>query len=244
MTTRRIMATSGGFVPGDRYTAPRPGETIRRMLALTGKDRPTLTFVMTASGDDRSYLTRSYAAFRGWSVDLQHLELFSMPNAEPDELIGTSDAIWVGGGSVANLLSLWRLHGVDALMRDAWERGVVLGGVSAGSLCWHQGGTTDSFGPVLRPVTNGLALLPYGNGVHYDSEEQRRPLIQSLVADGTLGTTYCTDDYVGLLYEGTEPVEVVADREATDDANPMAYLVDLVDGEVVETTLPPGPLQG
>lgn len=238
------MATSGGFVPGDRYTAPRPGETIRRMLALTGKDRPTLTFVMTASGDDRSYLTRSYAAFRGWSVDLQHLELFSMPNAEPDELIGTSDAIWVGGGSVANLLSLWRLHGVDALMRDAWERGVVLGGVSAGSLCWHQGGTTDSFGPVLRPVTNGLALLPYGNGVHYDSEEQRRPLIQSLVADGTLGTTYCTDDYVGLLYEGTEPVEVVADREATDDANPMAYLVDLVDGEVVETTLPPGPLQG
>lgn len=238
------MATSGGFVPGDRYTAPRPGETIRRMLALTGKARPTLTFVMTASGDDRSYLTRSYAAFRGWSVDLQHLELFSMPNAEPDELIGTSDAIWVGGGSVANLLSLWRLHGVDALMRDAWERGVVLGGVSAGSLCWHQGGTTDSFGPVLRPVTNGLALLPYGNGVHYDSEEQRRPLIQSLVADGTLGTTYCTDDYVGLLYEGTEPVEVVADREATDDANPMAYLVDLVDGEVVETTLPPGPLQG
>ena len=238
------MATSGGFVPGDRYTAPRPGETIRRMLALTGKDRPTLTFVMTASGDDRSYLTRSYAAFRGWSVDLQHLELFSMPNAEPDELIGTSDAIWVGGGSVANLLSLWRLHGVDALMRDAWERGVVLGGVSAGSLCWHQGGTTDSFGPVLRPVTNGLALLPYGNGVHYDSEEQRRPLIQSLVADGTLSTTYCTDDYVGLLYEGTEPVEVVADREATDDANPMAYLVDLVDGEVVETTLPPGPLQG
>ena len=237
------MATSGGFVPGDRYTAPRPGETIRRMLALTGKDRPTLTFVMTASGDDRSYLTRSYAAFRGWSVDLQHLELFSMPNAEPDELIGTSDAIWVGGGSVANLLSLWRLHGVDALMRDAWERGVVLGGVSAGSLCWHQGGTTDSFGPVLRPVTNGLALLPYGNGVHYDSEEQRRPLIQSLVADGTLGTTYCTDDYVGLLYEGTEPVEVVTDREATDDANPMAYRVELVAGEVVETTLPPGPLR-
>lgn len=236
------MATSGGFVPGDRYTAPRPGETIRRMLALTGKARPTLTFVMTASGDDRSYLTRSYAAFRGWSVDLQHLELFSMPNAEPDELIGTSDAIWVGGGSVANLLSLWRLHGVDALMRDAWERGVVLGGVSAGSLCWHRGGTTDSFGPVLRPVTNGLALLPYGNGVHYDSEEQRRPLIQSLVADATLGTTYCTDDYVGLLYEGTEPVEVVTDQ-ATDDANPMAYRVELVDGEVVETTLPPGPLR-
>src|SRR4051812_45422860 len=164
MPTPRIMATSGGFVPGDRYTVAQPGRTMRRMLELTGKDRPTLTFILTASGDDRSHLTRSYAAFRGWSVDLQHLELFSMPNADPSELIGTSDAVWVGGGSVANLLELWRLHGVDAALRDAWERGVVLGGVSAGSICWHQGGTTDSFGPELRAVTNGLGFLPYANG--------------------------------------------------------------------------------
>jgi len=236
------MATSGGFVPGDRYTAPKPGPTIRRMLELTGRDRPTLTLIMTASGDDRSYLTRSYAAFRGWSVDVQHLELFPMPNADPTELIEASDAVWVGGGSVANLLELWRLHGVDAALRDAWGRGVVLGGVSAGSICWHQGGTTDSFGPDLRPVTNGLAFLPYANGVHYDSEEQRRPLVHSLVADGSIGVTYCTDDYVGLLYEGTEPVEVVVDREPTADRNPMAYRVELVDGAVNETPLAPGQL--
>ena len=242
MTTRRIMATSGGFIPGDRYTSPQPGPTIRRMLELTGRDRPTLTFIMTASGDDRSYLTRSYAAFRGWSVDVQHLELFPMPNADPAELLGSTDAVWVGGGSVANLLELWRLHGVDAALRDAWERGVVLGGVSAGSICWHQGGTTDSFGPELRPVTNGLAFLPYANGVHYDSEEQRRPLVHSLVADGTIGTTYCTDDYVGLLYEGTEPVEVVLDRESTADRHPMAYRVELKGGVVSETPLVPGPL--
>ncbi len=242
MTTRRIMATSGGFVPGDRYTSPQPGPTIRRMLELTERDRPTLTLIMTASGDDRSYLTRSYAAFRGWSVDVQHLELFPMPNADPADLLGSSDAVWVGGGSVANLLELWRLHGVDAALRDAWERGVVLGGVSAGSICWHQGGTTDSFGPDLRPVTNGLAFLPYANGVHYDSEEQRRPLVHSLVADGTIGTTYCTDDYVGLLYEGTEPVEVVVDREPTADRNPMAYRVELTDGVVNETPLAPGRL--
>jgi hypothetical protein len=236
------MATSGGFVPGDRYTSPKPGQTMRRMLELTGKDRPTLTFIMTASGDDRSYLTRSYAAFRGWSVDLQHLELFSMPNADPTELVGSSDAVWVGGGSVANLLELWRLHGVDAALRDAWERGVVLGGVSAGSICWHEGGTTDSFGPELRPVTNGLAFLPYANGVHHDSEEQRRPLVQSLVGAGTLGTTYCTDDYVGILYEGTDPVDVVVDLHATEEQNPMAYRVELSGGDVVETPLPPGPL--
>ena len=236
------MATSGGFVPGDRYSSPQPGPTIRRMLELTERDRPTLTLIMTASGDDRSYLTRSYAAFRGWSVDVQHLELFPMPNVDPTELIGSSDAVWVGGGSVANLLELWRLHGVDAALRDAWERGVVLGGVSAGSICWHRGGTTDSFGPDLRPVTNGLAFLPYANGVHYDSEEQRRPLVHSLVADGTIGTTYCTDDYVGLLYEGTEPVEVVVDREPTADRTPMAYRVELTDGVVTETPLAPGRL--
>jgi hypothetical protein len=212
------------------------------MLELTGKERPTLTFIMTASGDDRSYLTRSYAAFRGWSVDLQHLELFPMPNASVDELIGSSDAIWVGGGSVANLLELWRLHGVDDALRAAWEQGTVLGGVSAGSICWHRAGTTDSFGPELRAVTNGLEFLPYGNGVHYDSEEQRRPLVQALVADGTLGLTYCTDDYDGILYEGVEPVEVISDRAPTDDSQPMAYRVELTKGEVVETPLPPGRL--
>ena len=96
------------------------------------------------------------------------------------------DVVWVGGGSVANLLAVWRVHGLDEIFREVWEAGVVLGGVSAGSLCWHVGGTTDSFGPDLRPVTDGLALIPTSNGVHYDSEEQRRPLYHRLVADGTL----------------------------------------------------------
>jgi peptidase E len=247
MTTPKIMATSGGFLPGDRYTVATPGESMRRMLALTGKERPRLTFVMTASGDDRSYLTRSYAAFRGWSVELNHLELFTMPNLDPRTAILESDAIWVGGGSVANLLAVWRVHGLGDVMREAWESGVVLGGVSAGSLCWHTGGTTDSFGPDLRAVTNGLALLPYANGVHYDSEAQRRPLLHQLVADATLGTAYATDDRVGLLYEGTEPVEVVTDLPAHSgngarSPQPMAYRVELVGGEVVETALPPGPV--
>jgi peptidase E len=125
------------------------------------------------------------------------------------------DVIWVGGGSVANLLALWRLHGVDLAMRDAWEAGVVLGGVSAGSVCWHVGGCTDSFGPDLQPVTNGLGFLPYGNGVHYDGELQRRPVMQRLVGDGTLPLSYATDDGTGLHYSGeggTELIEAVAER--------------------------------
>ena len=119
-----------------------------------------------------------------------------------------------------------RVHGIDEAARDAWERGVVLGGVSAGSICWHVGGPTDSFSPVLRPITNGLGLIPYGAGVHYDSEEQRRPLLHSLVRDGVLPTSYATDDRVGIRYEGTEPVEVVTDYDVDPATGPAAYRVE------------------
>jgi peptidase E len=125
-------------------------------------------------------------------------------------------------------------------MREAWDWGTILAGVSAGSICWHVGGPTDSFGRILQPVTDALALLPYGNGVHYDSEEQRRPLLHRLVGEGVLPTSYATDDHVGILYEGTMPVEVIADRDTDPDTGSAAYRVELIDGEVVETRLPPG----
>ena len=146
--------------------------------------------------------------------DLTNLYLFPMPNL--DDLEGhllEQDVVWVNGGSVANLLAVWAVHDLDAVFRRVWEAGVVLAGVSAGSICWYAGGTTDSFGPELRAVTNGLGFLPYGNGVHYDSEARRRPLVHRLVADGTLPTTHCTDDGVGLVYRGTELVEAVSEQD-------------------------------
>jgi hypothetical protein len=151
-----------------------------------------------------------------------HLHLFPMPNVGDVEahLLG-QDVVWVGGGSVANLLAVWRLHGLDAILRRVWHAGVVLGGVSAGSICWHSGGVTDSFGPELRPVTDGLGLLPYANGVHYDSERRRRPAIHALVAGGVLGRTFCTDDGAGLVYRGTELSEAVAEN-----ATAGAYAVE------------------
>lgn len=106
---------------------------------------------------------------------------------------------------MTNLLALWDLHGVSTAMQAAWESGVIMGGVSAGSICWHVGGTTDSFGQVLQPVTNGLAFLPFGNGVHYDSESQRRPALHQLVGDGMLPPVcFATDDHAGIWYEGTD----------------------------------------
>ncbi len=207
-------------------------------LRLSGAERPRVLLVMTATGDNDHYLSMMYSALSDAHCDVDHLALFTQPNRVPAQALGAADVVWVGGGSVANLLALWRLHGVDEAMADAWERGAILGGVSAGSICWHVGGTTDSFGAELRPVTNGLALLPYGNGVHYDSEEQRRPLLHSLVRDEVLPLSYATDDGVGILYEGTEPVEVISDRDA--DSASAAYRVELVGGAVVESTLPVG----
>ena len=127
-------------------------------------------------------------------------------------------------------------------MRAAWERGTILAGVSAGSICWHVGGPTDSFGPALRLVTDGLALLPYGNGVHYDSEEQRRPLLQRVVGDGLLPTSYATDDRIGVLYEGDQAVSVLADVDVDAESGPAAYRIERVGGEVTETRLPVGPI--
>jgi peptidase E len=141
---RLIMATSGGFIATDRGNTRRPGATFLRTLELTGKDRPKVCFVMTAAGDDSSYLTMSYESLSNYSCDVTHLSLFTQPNADVEERICGADVVWVGGGSVANLLALWTLHGVDHAMRQAWEGGTVLAGVSAGSVCWHVGGTTDS----------------------------------------------------------------------------------------------------
>lgn len=192
----------------------RFGPLLRHALSLSRARRPKLCFVLTASGDDDSRLRLCYGAAAGEEVEASHLALFPMPNVEnPAAHLLAQDVVWVGGGSVANLLALWRLHGLDDAFEAAWEKGVVLAGVSAGSICWHVGGTTDSFGPRLRPVDNGLGFLPYGNGVHYDAEEERRPLLQHLVAKGALPTSYATDNGVGLHYIGTELAEVVSEKE-------------------------------
>jgi peptidase E len=235
--TRQILATSGGF--HSTSTGPfrwRRGPIIEHALRLTGKSRPRFCHIPTASGDSPYSAVGVAEAFAGADdVIVSSLELFSMPNVpDPAEHLLRQDVIWVGGGSVANLLAVWRVHGLDEILREAWERGIVLGGVSAGSICWHVGGTTDSFGADLRAVTNGLAFLPYSNGVHYDSEPQRRPAYQRMIADGTLPDGFATDDCVGLHYIGTDLHEVVTDR-----VGPAAYRVERDGDRARETRLEP-----
>lgn len=233
-----ILATSGGFLPsGYGAFQWRRGPLVEHAIALAGSpDRPRICHVGTAHGDSLNGIAGFYRAFAGSDARASHLELFTMPNvADVRAHLLAQEVIWVGGGSVANLLAIWRVHRLDEILRECWEAGVVLAGVSAGSICWHVGGPTDSFGVDLRAVTNGLAFLPYGNGVHYDSEEARRPTLHRLVAEGTLPTSYATDDGVGLHYEGTELVEAVADRPGV-----AAYRVERgPDGRAVETRIEP-----
>jgi peptidase E len=234
-----IIATSAGFTFSDRSTLITQA-VFDFALAATGVARPKVCHLGTAGGDNGWWTSMFYGAMDPSRVEASHLDLFPMPNIDDvaGHLLG-QDLIWVGGGSVANLLACWRVHGLDEIFAEAWAAGVVLAGVSAGSVCWHVGGTTDSFGPDLRAVTNGLALLPYGNGVHYDSEARRRPLLQSLVADGTLPLSYATDDGVALHYVGTELVEVVTEQEGA-----YGYRVEAVEGTAVETVLPTRVLSG
>lgn len=237
MTTKTptILATSGGWKPG-RRTRLEFAPLVHYAVELSGVSgrRPRLCHLGTASGDQR--YTNAWISEAGQvaGIDVTHLDLFPMPAVE--DMLGhllAQDVVWVNGGSVANLLAVWRVHGLDGIFRSVWEAGVVLGGVSAGSICWHVGGPTDSFGPDLRPVTNGLALLPYSNGVHYDSEAQRRPLFQALIAEGVLPAGYATDDGAGVLYRGTEMAEAV-----TEVPGRAAYLVERgPDGRAVETRL-------
>jgi peptidase E len=234
VTTRRILATSGGWIPGPAQGTVRMGAMVLEALGATGKVRPTVCLLETASGDPYSSYALSFEAFNAAGCSVTQLRVFPQPSAVPAERLTTVDLVWVGGGSLANLLALWRLHGIDLAMREAWEAGVILAGVSAGSTCWHVGGPADSFGPNLTPITNGLALVPYGAGVHYDSEAARRPLLQRLVAEGTLPTSYATDDHVGLWYEGTEATRVVADFDVDPATGPAAYRVELSAGVVRE----------
>ena len=238
-----IVATSIGFWPaghGPMNLRLGPSYAHAASLARAG-EHPRVCVLGTAGGDSADWLTAIYFAFgtAGWQAS--HLALFPEPNV-PDitEHLLAQDVVWVGGGSVANLLALWRLHGVDAAMRTAWQAGVVLMGVSAGSICWFTGGTTDSFGLPLRPVTNGLGFLPYANSPHHDAEEQRRPTIHRLIADGTLPDGYATDNGTGLVFQGTSLVDCVTEVEGARTWR----ITRRPDGSVEEIALPTRLLTG
>lgn len=201
---RHIVGLGGG---GD--TAEQSDRLHGYVLGLVGKERPRLLFVPTASADNDAYIVWVHERF-GAVAEVTHLKTFPWPPANLRELVLSQDAIYVSGGNTANMLAIWRLHGIDVLMREAWEQGIVLWGASAGMICWFEHGVTDSFGPELDAM-DCLGFLPGSACPHYDGEEQRRPRYRALVDNG-LPDGVAADDGVGLHYEGTELAEVVSCR--------------------------------
>ncbi len=181
-----------------------------------GQGQKRVCFIPTATGDSVSAIEAVSAVFAGRAdVEFSVLTLFTQPSV-PDvraHLMG-QDVLLVGGGSVVNLMAVWRAHGLAPVMRECWEAGVVLAGWSAGSLCWHCGGPTDSFGDSLAVFADGLGFLPYSNGVHDALDDQpRRRVYRECVASGEIPAGYATEDGVGLHYVGTELHEAVAMRD-------------------------------
>ena len=189
---------------------------IPRIVGIGGfPDTPLWEHVLELAGGRRVLVDRTaspqFAEPIGLSGELTELSFYPWPPADLRELALTADVILVPGGNTANMLAVWRVHGFDRTLREAWESGVLLTGWSAGMICWFEAGVTDSFGPQLEGMRDGLGFLPGSACPHYDGEELRRPVYTRLVREG-FPPGIALDDGVAAVYEGTELREVVTDR--------------------------------
>jgi len=188
-----------------------------------------LLYVPTAAMEDPALTIWWYERLRG-RAEMTHLHFFPWPPSGLRELALDQDVILVTGGNTANALAVWRTHGFDRILREAWQRGILLTGWSAGMICWFEHGVTDSFGPELAPL-ECLGLLPGSACPHYDGEEQRRPVYTRLLAAG-LPPGVAADDHVALHFVGTELREAVTSRDGA-----AAYHVEAGGERVLETRL-------
>jgi dipeptidase E len=200
-------------------------------LALTGVECPKVCFLPTASGDADHYIVRFYRAFRAGRCQPSHISLFRRDGGATDlsAHLLDQDLVYVGGGSLISLLGTWSAHGIDCMLRAAWKRGVVMAGLSAGSLCWFKRSVTAFHGE--SRTVKGLGLLPYSNAVHYDDNPERRAAFLAAIADG-MPAGYGTGDGAALHFVGTELSRVVTSR-----SHARAYRVAPDGADVIETEL-------
>ncbi len=226
MVSRIVALGGGGFGNADGLTP-----LDRYLLALTGKARPRVCFLGTALGDPERYAAAFYRAYAPVS-EATDLVLFGTPTREDVERLVDQDLVYVGGGNTANMLAVWRLHGVDDALRRAWRRGTVLAGVSAGAICWFEACLTDSFGTQLAPMRDGLAILPGSACPHLDGEALRRPRYVAEIAAGRLPGGFGIDEGAALSFEGTRLASVVSELDGKG-----ASRFELRDGNVKETRI-------
>ncbi|HEX6456864.1 MAG TPA: peptidase E [Solirubrobacterales bacterium] len=228
---RRILALGGhefSARPPDRAVC----ELLLRLSAERGAARPRICILPTASGDTSEQIASFYSAFSERQCEPSDVSLFRLgrrPLALRDHLL-SQDLIYVGGGSMVNLLAVWEAHDVASILSLAWREGIVLAGQSAGAMCWFEAGITKSSGKPRAAA--GLGLLSGSLCVHYNNEPERRAAYLDAVADG-MPSGYGLDDYAGLLWEGEgTPSALTARRGA------RAYRVTSREGEALESPLP------
>jgi dipeptidase E len=223
--TRTIFAYGGGYSK----------ETLRYIIRLTKKTNPRICFMPGASGDDPTAILGWYTACEDLPMKPYVQKVFVASYTSPktfEENLLSMDAIVVGGGNTLNLMAIWKAQGIDTLLRKAYNKGIVLAGGSAGSLCWFQGGTTDSR-PRDLSIVQCLAFIPASHCPHYHSEPLRRPLYFDNIVKGKLNPGYAIDDKAGILFENEKYVRSVS----VDDKN-NTYYVSLVNGQIDEKLLP------
>jgi peptidase E len=222
-------------IGGAGLSEERDGKQIEDyILRLTGKPLPRVCFVPTASGDALPGIVRFYSVMTVDRCQPSHLQLFDRKIADLRTFLLSQDVIYAGGGNTNAMLAVWRQHGVDAIRREAWQRGIVLCGSSAGANCWHESSTTDSWGLPLRPLLDGLGFVSGSFCPHYDAEATRRPLYQQWVAEGSIPGGIACDNSVAVRYEGTRIAEFVASKETA-----RAWRVERTAGGFEETEITP-----
>ncbi len=206
----------------------------RYILAQTGRERPRVCFVPTASGDSEDYVSRFYESFRQHACEAIHLPLFKARFADLESFVLAQDVLYVGGGNTRNMLVLWREWGLDAILRKAWRRGVILAGVSAGAVCWFEEGLTDSFNIDAPPrPLKCLGLLSGSCCPHYDGEADRRPTYRDLVATGQMSGGLALDDGAAVHFVDDDLQAAIASRPEA-----RVYRVQMTDGgTATETSL-------
>jgi peptidase E len=223
---RHIVAMGGG---GFSMEADNP-LLDEYILGLARREHPRVCFVPTASGDSEEYIERFHGAFSG-RAETSELALFRLDGRDLRAFALDQDVIYVGGGSTVNLLALWRIHGLGALLEEANDAGVVLAGISAGALCWFEAGVTDSYGP-LRPLHDGLGLLRGSFCPHYDGEPARPEAYRTAVAEGLPAGLAADDGAAAHFVDGTLRAAVTSRPHA------MLRRVERCSGRVLETPLP------
>lgn len=207
------------------------------ILGLAKKPRPKICFVPTASGDSEQYLLKFYASFAKLRATAVHLPLFRLAVNDPRSFLLGQDIIYVGGGNTRNMLVLWQEWGLDVILREAWEKGTILCGISAGSICWFEQGLSDSVSAGEYRPLRCLGFLPGSNCPHYNGEPLRRPAFQRFISEGLMPGGYAADDWVGLHFVGSTLQQAISAKP-----NANAYEISPNSAGFQERVIRPVPL--